>query len=90
MADRQTILLQIKGMTCDGCATHVRTALSGVAGVSEIELPDWRAAKAELLAESGVRDATLVKALEDAGYRAIVHERRAVDQGRKGSLAPER
>ena len=83
MTDQQNILLQIEGMTCDGCASHVRKALSGVAGVSEIEVPDWRAAKAELLAEGGVPDAALVKAVEDAGYRAIVRERRAVDQGRK-------
>lgn len=83
MADQQNIVLQIEGMTCDGCAAHVRKALSGVARVSEVQLPDWRAAKVELLAEGGVADTALVKAVEDAGYRAIVRERRAVDQGRK-------
>jgi mercuric reductase len=83
VTDQQNILLQIEGMTCDGCAAHVRKALSGIAGVSEVELPDWRAAKAELLTDAHVTDDRLVKAVEDAGYRALVRERRAIDQGRK-------
>ena len=44
MTDRQNISLQIEGMTCDTCATHLRKALSAVAGVSTVDLPDWRAA----------------------------------------------
>jgi len=82
VTEQQNILLQIEGMTCDACAAHVRKALTAVAGVSDVELPDWRAAKAEMLTDAGVSDELIVKAVEDAGYRALVRERRAVGQGR--------
>ena len=85
MTDRQNISLQIEGMTCDTCATHLRKALSAVAGVSTVELPDWRAARAELLADAYVSDDLIVKAVETAGYRAVVGERRSIDEGRKAS-----
>ena len=62
MTDRQNISLQIEGMTCDTCATHLRKALSAVA-VSTVELADWRAARAELLADAYVSDDLIVKAV---------------------------
>lgn len=83
MSNRQQIIVQIEGMTCDGCAAHVRKALSAIDGVGEVRLPSWQAGKAEVLAEAALADETLVKAVESAGYRALVRERRTLDEGRK-------
>lgn len=83
MADRQQITLQIEGMTCDGCAGHVRKALSDVDGVHEVRLPTWQAGKAAVLAGDQLVDAALVGAVERAGYRALVREKRPVPGERK-------
>lgn len=83
MAERQQITLQIEGMTCDGCAGHVRKALANVDGVHEVRLPTWQAGKAEVLASTQVTDDALMSAVEQAGYRALVREKRPVFGERK-------
>lgn len=83
MAERQQITLQIEGMTCDGCAGHVRKALAGVDGVYEVRLPTWQAGKAVVLASDTVADDALIGAVERAGYRALVREKRPVSGERK-------
>lgn len=35
--DRQTVTLQIDGMTCGGCVKDIKAALTKVPGVSEVE-----------------------------------------------------
>jgi mercuric reductase len=83
MAERAQVTLDVQGMTCDGCAAHVENALRGVAGVEEVKVPSWRAARATVTATAPVADDLLVEAVERAGYRAQVRERRAVREGRK-------
>lgn len=87
MAERQQITLQIEGMTCDGCAGHVCKALTSVDGVHEVRLPTWQAGKAEILASTQVTDDALMSVVEQAGYRALVREKRPVSGERK---IPER
>ena len=41
-----TALLNIKGMTCDGCASQVKSALTSVSGVKDCQV-DWKAGQAE-------------------------------------------
>ncbi|MEW6296486.1 MAG: mercury(II) reductase [Thermodesulfobacteriota bacterium] len=83
MAERQQITLQIEGMTCDGCAGHVRKALTNVDGVHEVRLPTWQAGKAETLVSTQVTDEALMSAVEQAGYRALVREKRPVSGEQK-------
>jgi mercuric reductase len=83
MADRVQVTLQVDGMTCDGCARHVERALSSVAGVGEATVPAWRAGRATAVADIGVTDETLTGAVEAAGYRARVRERRALREGQR-------
>lgn len=83
MAERTQITLDVQGMTCDGCAAHVEKALSGVADVNEATVPSWRAGRATVTAAAQVTDNTLVEAIEGAGYRAQVRERRTVREGQK-------
>ncbi len=87
MAERYQITLQIEGMTCDGCVGHVRKALAGVDGVYEVRLPTWQAGKAVVLASDTVADDALIGAVERAGYRTLVREKRPVSGERK---IPER
>jgi mercuric reductase len=81
MADRVQLTLDVQGMTCDGCARHVESALKGVAGIAEVTVPTWQAGRATVIADTGVTGDTLIRAVEAAGYRALVRERRAVREG---------
>jgi mercuric reductase len=83
MAERTQVTLDVQGMTCDGCAAHVEKALRAVTGVEDAKVPSWRAARATVTAAAPVADDLLVEAVERAGYRAQVRERRAVREGRK-------
>jgi len=79
MADRLQVTLELGGMTCDGCARHVTKALQSVAGVASAQVPTWQAGSATVVAEAGTEDAALVRAVEEAGYRAVVRERRRIE-----------
>ncbi|NOZ55912.1 MAG: mercury(II) reductase [Calditrichaeota bacterium] len=59
-------------MTCDECARHVREALSDVPGVQHVEVQDWRMGRAEVVADLGVSEEDLVRAVREAGYSATV------------------
>ncbi len=83
MAERVQVTLDVQGMTCDGCAAHVEKALRGVAGVEEAKVPNWRGGRATVTAGAAVGDEALVQAVESAGYRAQVRERRAVREGQR-------
>jgi mercuric reductase len=83
MAERVQVVLQVKGMTCDGCARHVERALKGVAGIAEVMAPTWQAGRATVLADAEVADDALIRAVEAAGYRALVSERRMIKAGQR-------
>lgn len=78
VADRVQITLRVEDMTCDGCTRHVTKGLESVEGVLESRVPTWQGGKATVLAESSVNDETLVRAVQRAGYHAVVLERRPV------------
>lgn len=59
----------IKGMSCAACASHVEKAVSKVKGVSEVNVMLIKN-RMTLLADEGVKDEEIVKAVEDAGYGA--------------------
>ncbi len=70
MADRQTVDLDIKGMSCGHCVKAVQGALAAVPGVS---VKDVRIGHATVELENGTaRSAELVEAVDDAGYEATV------------------
>ena len=65
----KTIELSVPDMSCGHCVATVESALTVVAGVEHVDvtLPDKRAV---VQAQDTVREETLVKAVEQAGYRA--------------------
>ncbi|BFU92478.1 MAG: hypothetical protein NTAFB01_36650 [Nitrospira sp.] len=74
---RQTVTLQIDGMTCGGCVKDVKAALAKVSGVSEVGLstgkkwiwfPDYSDARASVTFDPQKTDVeALIKAVESAG-----------------------
>jgi mercuric reductase len=72
----QEITLDVRGMTCDSCAMHVTKALHLIPGVKAVDVPGWQSARATVKAGDDVSSESLVGAIEDAGYRASVKQRR--------------
>lgn len=68
MAER---VLNVEGMSCQHCVARVADALGAVRGVKNVSV-SLEAGTATLQAGPLVSDGKLVKAVEDAGYRATV------------------
>ncbi|MDE6407784.1 MAG: heavy metal translocating P-type ATPase [Anaeroplasmataceae bacterium] len=64
----ETIKLSVEGMMCKHCQAHVEKALSGVEGVSKVEV-SLENKSATVTGEGLAKDA-LIKAVADAGYEA--------------------
>ena len=63
--------LEITGMSCGHCVSHVKSALEGVEGVSQAEV-SLENHEAEVTLSDQVVDADLIAAVEVAGYQAEV------------------
>lgn len=72
--NQQQIKLRVGGMTCVDCARHVTHALQMVAGVKQVDLPGWRATHANVVTDADVSPDLLTKAVQNAGYSAVVEE----------------
>ncbi|HEJ2442928.1 TPA: copper-translocating P-type ATPase [Burkholderia multivorans] len=68
-----TVLLDIDGMTCASCVSRVEKALAKVAGVTHASV-NLATERATVEASAEVSAARLVKAVEQAGYRATLIE----------------
>ncbi len=73
------IELKIKGMTCDGCVSHVTKALNSVNGVSEVKINGWESAKAAVILNKKINTDELVKAVKKSGYGAEIEKGFAED-----------
>ena len=78
MKDTQEFEFDITGMTCDGCASHVRKALKGVEGVTRAEVPDWSQGKATVQSAEPMQAETLVQAVQNAGYGAELRSKHEI------------
>lgn len=64
----ETVILNIDGMTCGGCAKSVERALGDLAGVASVNA-DWQNGTAQVQFDAAQTDlAALVEAVEDAGF----------------------
>ena len=70
MAEKTNIELDIEGMTCDSCATHVESALKNIPGVDNASVPGWESGRATVKTSTDVDITTLETAVKDAGYSA--------------------
>jgi len=77
--NKQQIELEIKGMTCDSCASHVEQALRGVENIVQVKVPSWASGKAIIAVAGEVPDQQIADAVSRAGYQAKVKSRTAID-----------
>jgi copper chaperone len=61
------IVIRVNGMSCEHCATAVRTELTGLAGVSDVHV-DVPSGEVRITAEPVPDDAALRAAIDAAGY----------------------
>jgi len=64
------VTLEVKGMTCGGCAKSVSDELGKVDGVTACRVDLERQVAEVRLADAGVAPGALVRAVEAAGYHA--------------------
>ncbi len=69
LGKKQTMHLDVLGMTCDNCVKHVTTALMGVTGVKNVDV-DLDAGTAAVTVNPGIQIPTLTAAVKAAGYDA--------------------
>jgi len=67
----ETTLLQVNGMTCEGCARGVARVLEKIDGVASAEVSLDRAEAKVAFDPSRVSIAQLKAALQTAGYQAL-------------------
>lgn len=70
MSDKQTVDLDIKGMSCGHCVKAVQSALAGVPGVAVKEVRIGHATVE--VDDRATKPEALVEAVDDAGYEATV------------------
>ena len=65
--------IKIKGLTCSHCATTVANAISGVPGVTKVEVKLKKLWQKESTAtwEGNAEEAALRSAIEEAGYEPV-------------------
>lgn len=68
---QQVIKLSIKGMTCDGCAAHVKQAVEEIQGVNTAQV-SYSDANALIVTGGTVQSELLIKAVEEAGYSVTI------------------
>jgi copper chaperone CopZ len=63
-------VVKIEGMSCKHCAATVEKALRAVMGVDSVSV-ELEKNEAVVETNGGVSDEAIIKAVADAGYRAI-------------------
>jgi copper chaperone CopZ len=67
-------VLTVEGMTCEACSQHVTTALTKVPGVAAANV-NYKSGYAVVVpsAKTSPNPRNLMSAVEQAGYKAVVH-----------------
>ncbi|WP_281872655.1 heavy-metal-associated domain-containing protein [Brachybacterium paraconglomeratum] len=61
---------QVTGMTCGHCEMSIREEVGEISGVTDIQV-SAQTGKLVVTAPDGVDDATVLAAVEEAGYSAV-------------------
>lgn len=62
----------IEGMTCDSCAADIKETLADTAGVRDVDVTFQRKTAIVEFDEETVQQSTIVKKIQDLGYRATI------------------
>jgi len=82
---KQTMEIQVRGMTCDNCRRHIKGSLSAVDGISDIRIPDWHNGQMFLVVDANVDNETVTESVRAAGYSRDVIGRRDITPQRAPS-----
>jgi len=83
----QKAVLNVSGMTCDGCASQVKSALTKVNGVKDCNV-NWKEGKAEVEFSGDPSNAgDLVKAVNKTGFKASLANVESVEPADDGEDA---
>lgn len=71
-APKVTVVLDVKGMTCSACASHIQSALSEVKGVHRASV-EYEAGKGVVEYDPAlVQPEALIKRVDETGYKATI------------------
>ncbi|HEV7842534.1 MAG TPA: heavy metal-associated domain-containing protein [Pyrinomonadaceae bacterium] len=62
----------IEGMHCDSCAVDIKETLEETAGINEVDVTFKRKTAIVDFDEETVQQSTIVKKIQDLGYRATI------------------
>ncbi|MEU0470262.1 heavy metal-associated domain-containing protein [Amycolatopsis sp. NPDC006131] len=62
-----TAVYTVKGMTCSGCTSKVTTAVSGVAGINDVDV-DIATGEVTVTSDAPIDDRQVRSAIAGAGY----------------------
>jgi copper chaperone CopZ len=69
---KATVVLEIKGMTCNACASHIQTALSEIKGVARASV-EYETGKGVVEYDPAlVQPEALIKRVKETGYKATL------------------
>ncbi len=63
-------VITVTGMTCEHCEKAVRTEISAIPGVSQVDV-DLASGEVKVMAEPAPETAALRAAVEEAGYQLV-------------------
>ncbi|WP_134390084.1 mercury(II) reductase [Methylacidiphilum sp. Yel] len=69
------VFLQIEGMKCEDCATHLLRALQKLQGIEKVQMTDWRSKRANLVTTQQWNEQEVLQTIEALGYQGTVIER---------------
>lgn len=80
--------LTITGMTCQGCANHLTSALSDKSGVVKLDVQYSSKSATVTFDPSIVKMEEIIRAIEEAGYKAEAKTGNDKKEIKKGAAAP--
>ena len=63
----RTAMYTVNGMTCGGCVKKVRSAISGIDGVTDVEV-QFKTREVTVTSDAALDEQTVTAAVEAAGY----------------------
>lgn len=70
--ETQMVEINVQGMTCAGCESHVKKALQTVTGVAKVCEVNWKDGVACVDVKAGTSSEALVQTIQKAGYQAQI------------------
>lgn len=64
------IIINVKGMVCEGCENRVKNALKSIIGINEV-IAEHKKGQVKVLANAEVKEKDIKDKIEDIGFEVI-------------------